>query len=106
MQNKWGREGDLEFKPINMELLSELRNKMFKEVKIILGLQQINAQLIEEIDAMATRYPGNFDFKLSVHDAEERLDVLLLSRKAKVASTNDFVKELKQIVGDENVVFA
>jgi DNA polymerase-3 subunit alpha len=106
LQNKWGREGDLEFKPINMELLSELRNKMFKEVKIILGLQQINAQLIEEIDAMATRYPGNFDFKLSVHDAEERLDVLLLSRKAKVASTNDFVKELKQIVGDENVVFA
>jgi len=79
---------------------------MFKEVKIILGLQQINAQLIAEIDAAATRYPGSFDFKLSVQDPEERLDVLLLSRKAKVASTNDFVKELKQIVGEENVVFA
>lgn len=105
LQTKWGREGDWDFKPVNMELLSELRNKMFKEVKIIVGLQQINAQLIEEIDAMATRYPGNFDFKLAVHDAEERLDVLLLSRKAKVASTNDFVKELKLIVGDENVVF-
>ena len=106
LQNKWGREGEWDFKPVSMELLSELRNKMFKEIKITLGLQQINAQLIEEIDAMTNRYPGNFDFKLSVHDADERLDVLLLSRKAKVASTNDFVKELKQIVGEENVVFA
>lgn len=106
LQNKWGREGDWDFKPISMELLSELRNKMFKEIKINLGLHQINAQLIQEIDDMATRYPGNFDFKLSVKDTDERLDVLLLSRKIKVASTNDFVKELKQIVGDENVVFA
>ncbi|GAB3509880.1 DNA polymerase III subunit alpha [Emticicia fontis] len=106
LMNKWGREDEWDFKPVSMELLSELRNKMFKEVKIILGLQQINAQLIEEIDATATRYPGTFDFKLSVKDPDEKLDVLLLSRKAKVASTNDFVKELKQIVGDENVVFA
>ena len=106
VQYRWGKEGEWDFKPLNMELLSELRNKMFKEIKIIVGLQQINAGLIQEIDSAASRFPGTFDFKLSVHDAEERLDVLLLSRKAKVASTNDFVKELRKIVGDENVVFS
>jgi DNA polymerase-3 subunit alpha len=106
IQTKWGREGDFEFKPLNMELLSEIRNKLFKEVKISLGLQYINAQLIEQIQKTTARFPGNFDFKMSVYDADEKMDVLLLSRKQKVASTNEFVKELKELVGEENVVLA
>ena len=43
---------------------------------------------------------------MSVYDSEEKMDVMLLSRKQKVASTNDFVKELKELVGEENVVLA
>ncbi len=106
VQTKWGREGDFEFKPLGMELLSEIRNKLFKEVKISLGLQFVNAQLIEQIQKTTARYPGNFDFKMSVYDSEEKMDVMLLSRKQKVASTNDFVKELKELVGEENVILA
>ena len=79
---------------------------MFKEIKISLGLQEINEQLINKIEATTNKFPGTFDFKLSVYDAEERMDVLLLSRKAKVASGNDFVKQLQELVGEENVVFA
>ena len=106
IQTKWGRDGDFEFKPLSMELLSEIRNKLFKEVKISLGLQFVNAQLIEQIQKTTSRYPGNFDFKMSVYDSDEKMDVLLLSRKQRVASTNEFVKELKELVGEENVVLA
>ncbi|WP_394991569.1 OB-fold nucleic acid binding domain-containing protein, partial [Emticicia sp.] len=106
VQTKWGREGDWEFKVTGMELLSEIRNKLFKEVKISLGLQFVNAQLVEQIQTTMGKFPGNFDFKLSVFDAEEKMDVLLLSRKQKVASSNDFVNQLKEIVGEENVVLA
>jgi DNA polymerase-3 subunit alpha len=106
VQTKWGREGDWEFKVTSMELLSEIRNKLFKEVKISLGLQFINAQLVEQIQETMAKFPGNFDFKLSVFDAEEKMDVLLLSRKQKVSSGNDFVKQLKELVGEENVILA
>lgn len=43
---------------------------------------------------------------MSVYDSDEKMDVLLLSRKQRVASTNEFVKELKELVGEENVVLA
>ena len=52
----------------------------------------------DAIQNTMVKFPGNFDFKLSVFDADEKMDVLLLSRNQKVASTNDFVKELKEIV--------
>ena len=104
MQTKWGREGDFEFKPINMELLTEIRNKIFREVKVSLGLQSVDMALIQQIQTAMQKHPGTFDFKLSVYDATENMDVLLLARKQKVASSNEFVKQLKELVGEENVV--
>lgn len=106
LATRWGREGEFEFKPLHMELLSEMRNKLFKEIRVSIGLLQVTADLISQIEETTARYPGNFDLKLTVYDVEERLDINLLSRKTKVSSNNDFYKELKELVGEENVSYA
>ncbi len=106
LQGRWGRQDELEFKPLQMELLSEIRNKLFKEIKISLGIQSINADLVNQINDITDRYPGTFDFKLKVIDPSENIDVQLLMRKGKVALSNDLAKELRELIGNENVVFA
>lgn len=106
LQGRWGRQDELEFKPLQMELLSEIRNKLFKEIKISLGIQSINAELVNQINDITDRYPGTFDFKLKVIDPSENIDVQLLMRKGKVALSNDLAKELKELIGNDNVVFA
>jgi DNA polymerase III subunit alpha len=84
VQNRWGKEDDFEFKPMSMELLQSIRDKFTKEIKISLGIQHINVELVKQIDAIAAKFPGNCDFKMRVFDIEEKLDVTLLSRKQKV----------------------
>lgn len=108
IQSKWGRDGDFEFKPVSIELLSEIRDKLFKEVKVKVDARLVNSNFIEDLQKvmLKDKNRGTFDFKMSVYDSDEKMDVMLLSRKQKVASTNDFVKELKELVGEENVVLA
>jgi DNA polymerase III subunit alpha len=105
VQMKWGRQDEFEFKPLQMELLSEIRKKLFKEVKISIGLQLVNAELINKINAVTERYSGTFDLKINIFDPEERLDVQMLMRKGRVALSNDLAKELGELVGEKNVVF-
>ena len=104
-QTRWGRQDEFEFKPMSMELLSEVRQKLFKEIQLTVPIQYVNQKLIEEINQAMQKNVGNFDFKLSVYDAHEGLEILMLSRRAKVSIDNVFYKELLSIAGEDgNVV--
>lgn len=103
-QSRWGRQDEFEFKPVSMELLSDVRQKLFKEIKLTLPLHLVNAKIVQDIDEAMGKYPGTFDFKLSVFDAQEQLDIMMLSRKAKVSIDNALYKELVLIAGEEGQV--
>jgi len=106
IQTKWGRQDEFEVKPISMSLLSEIRNQLFKEVRLKLPIHEINENISMELKEHIRNNPGNFDFKLTVYDLEEQMDVVLLSRKQKVSNSNDFIKRLQLLVGEENVQLA
>ena len=93
---KW-REGELEFKINNIQLLSDIRSKMAKGLAINVHAKDVSMMLVEQIEQLGVSYPGNCDFKLNVFDEEDNLQVELLSRKYRIDPTNELLKTLDNL---------
>ncbi len=106
VQSKWNREDDFEFKPLEMDLLNNVKEKKFKEVNLKINLEDINPAFIQNLLDVSKKNPGKYDLKLNVFDADEKLDLLLFSRNTKVEINKEVFSELKSIVGQRNVSFA
>jgi DNA polymerase-3 subunit alpha len=106
VQAKWNREDNLEFKPIQMELLNDVKEKRFKEVNVRLNLSEINEEMILDLHSVSQTHPGKFDLKLNVFDDEERIDLMLFSRNTKIEISREVQKRLAAIAGPRNVNFS
>ncbi len=105
VQAKWNREDDLEFKPIQMDLLNDVKEKRFREVNVRLSLVEIDQETITELEELSREHPGKFDLKLNVFDEEERIDLLLFSRGTKIEISKEVQKRLRSIHGVRHVSF-
>jgi DNA polymerase III subunit alpha len=99
IKNKWGRPDEWEFKPMTVRLLSEIRSQYAKELKITLGLQMVNSQMIEQLNAVIDKNKGTCNLTVSVFDPEEKIEVTMLSRKAKISPSNEFLEALEKLNG-------
>jgi len=106
IQSRWNREDELEFKPIEMQLLSEIKKSRFREVNLKIDLNKINEAFIHELRTVSSTYPGNFELKFNIYDKEEALNLNLFSRNSKVDINKDVYRELNEICGEGNVSFA
>ncbi|CCH52222.1 DNA polymerase III, alpha subunit [Fibrisoma limi BUZ 3] len=97
-QNRWNSD-QLEFKPTSMRLLSEMRDKFCKELRVSLSLDSVNAQLIAKITELINAHPGTCTLLLNVADPIERIEVSLLSRTVKVAPSNTLLRALDSLDG-------
>lgn len=105
VQSRWNRQDEFEFKPIDMELLNNIKEKRFKELKVSLALNQVNEQFVAEIVSVVDKYPGKFDFKIGIFDLEKEYDIQLFSRKAKIDLNKNIVKEFEQLIGEGSVSY-
>ena len=98
VQNRWKSE-ELELKINNIELLSDIREKMTKGLELILRLSDINAFIVDEIERIAKAHPGKCLLKLSLTENYENktINLEMLSRKFTIDPTNQLVKELQSI---------
>lgn len=103
VQAKWGRIDDLELKPIEIELLNNIKEKKFKELQIKIPIESLDEVVVKNIDAIVSSNPGNFDFKVFVYDLEKRYELQLISRKSKIALDKNTIMKFKEIVGNEHV---
>ncbi|MEA5401274.1 DNA polymerase III subunit alpha [Arcicella sp. DC2W] len=99
IKNRWGRQDEWEFKPVSIRLLSEIRNQFSKELKISIGLQQVNTVFIEHLNKLVSSNQGTCNLTLMVYDPEDKVEVTMLSRKNKISPSNEFLNELKLIQG-------
>lgn len=96
VQQRWNRQDDWEFKPVQIQLLSEIREKMCKEIKVTLDIERVNSQFVNKMDELIKAYPGQCSFLLTVRDPAEKVELTMLSRKNKVSVSNDFLNSLKE----------
>ncbi len=106
VQTKWNREGEFEFKPIQIDLLNNLKTKKFKEIRVKMDIADINTESIFNLKDVISAFPGTFELKFNVFDQEEKMDIAMFSRSIKIDLNKTVQKKLLEIVGPENVTYA
>jgi len=97
-QNRWNSD-NLEFKAASIRLLTEMREKMCKEIRVSLTIDALNAQLIARFNELVSAYPGTCNLSLNVVDHQENIQVSLQSRTLKVSPVNAFLRGLEAMEG-------
>ncbi|MES2731349.1 MAG: DNA polymerase III subunit alpha [Bacteroidota bacterium] len=99
IEARWGSSDQFELKPIRIELLSEIREKLSKEIQIQIDMSVLTSQFVQELDQLMKANPGNCQLKMTVQDREEKMEVQMLSRKYKISPTNEMIKRLSEWQG-------
>ncbi|MFB0909177.1 MAG: OB-fold nucleic acid binding domain-containing protein, partial [Spirosomataceae bacterium] len=106
VQNRWKNENEFEFKPIDIDLLQNIKSKRFKEIRLMMDMSTIDEERISDLIAIASQNPGDFDLKLQIFDTDEQADVELRSRSIRVDLSPKVVNQFKNIIGQEYVKWA
>jgi DNA polymerase III subunit alpha len=99
IQNRWKSEDQFEFKITSMQLLSEVREKLTKEIRLQLDLDLLDGVLVSKLNEAVQAFPGNCALTVSVLDNLTRTEVKLQSRTHRVAPTNEFFKLIESMGG-------
>lgn len=94
--NKW-KEGEFEFKINNMSLLSEVRGKMVKGLRVNIDLDDLTLDLMEKLEKITERYKGDAKLYINIIDRKENITLDLMSKKYQVDPSNEMIQELGQL---------
>ncbi len=86
-----------EFKPLNISLLADIRQKMVKGVSVKLNIQGLKPETINSLEEVITGNLGNTELKFTLSDDTENIHVELFSRKFKVDPNNTLLDQLKNL---------
>ena len=99
VQPRWGNQAELELKPKQITLLSEVREKMTNQISVKINLSAVNESLISKLNQVITKYPGKCGLMVHVFDPIEKVEVGMVSRKARVSPSNELLDELEMLGG-------
>ncbi len=98
VQERYNQKDILEFKISSIQLLSDIREKLLKNITISVSVNDISGDFIERIlqfiNSNSTQKTGTCSLKFQIVDAENNLAVEMLSKKAKIKPDNNFLKAL------------
>ncbi|WP_297335988.1 DNA polymerase III subunit alpha [Algoriphagus sp.] len=94
-QKKWNDE--LEFKIHSIMLLSEVRGKMIKGLRVNIDLDDLNYDLMEKLEEITTKYKGEAKLYFSVVDRKENISLELFAKKFSIDPSAEMINELKQL---------
>lgn len=101
VQSRYYNEDQFEFKIANIQLLTEIREKMCHEVKMKCTLDMINKPFVTILHNTLKEYPGKCALSLTVVDPDSRIEVQMLSRTYRVEASNELFDRLKLLQGVE-----
>jgi DNA polymerase III subunit alpha len=99
IQNRWKSDDQYEFKPASMQLLQEVRDKLTKEVRLLLDLQLIDEPMVNQLNKLVQANKGNCALSVIVQDPENNSELRLNSRQHRISPSNAFFESLKALEG-------
>lgn len=81
-------------------MLADVREKMVKSVDVSLNINQLNADLIDSLEAHTVKEGGKI-LKFNIHDPDHQLQLNLFSRNRQVQLTDEFINYLQDNPGFE-----
>lgn len=97
VQERYNQIGVWELRPQTIQLLSDVREKMCKTVRLDIRVEDINDSIIGSLEDACTNYPGAASLMVNLIDEQKKLKVDLLSRKFKIRPDNELINELKKM---------
>lgn len=101
VQERWNQSDQVEFRITNMQLLSEMREKMLKTITLNVPLSEISDTFIEKLSSIISentkKKDGTCYLKINVMDAEEGIQLTLPSRKVRVNPDNLFLNTIQNM---------
>ncbi len=92
-QTRWdGKE--YEFKIQKIDLLPDIRSKLTKSLTLELGLNEVNENLLNELQALIAKYPGKLRLRFKIRDEEEGIMLGMNAAASSIELSNDLLKEL------------
>ncbi len=104
VQERYGQKGNWEFKVTQMQLLTDVRDKLTKSMTITCYLSDLNEQLLHQIVGLIdentkTEQQKNCELKIKVIDQEQGIAMEMPSRRCKINPSNELLKSLEQLKG-------
>ena len=99
MKSKWKENGEHEIEILSMELLSEVKDKLTKELFISIDYEKVNSVLIENLQALFTKYNGTKFVKIMLIDKGNQFVVDTNYKKSKINLNNELLDELERMPG-------
>ena len=103
VEERYKQPGQWEFKPLNIELLSEVRDKLCQGINISLDLNKLDTSLITDLEAILSENEGSSQVRFSILDHIDRINVEMYSKRFKVQPSDKLIASLKEIEGIHNV---
>ncbi|MDN4166548.1 DNA polymerase III subunit alpha [Cytophagales bacterium LB-30] len=97
VEERYNAPGMWQIKPLSMQLLAEVREKLSKMVSMNITVGDLTESVIHKLENIALTHKGNCTWKLTVHLPEENMSVEMLSRKYKIDPSNEFLEAIKEI---------
>ena len=102
LQDRYNQPGNTEFKISSIQLLSEVREKMLKNLTVKVPVEKVSAEWVDKVDeilrTVSVTHPGSCTLKFKVYDpTDSRILVDLPSRKFKVNPQNDLIDSLEKL---------
>jgi DNA polymerase-3 subunit alpha len=92
-QPRWdGKE--YEFKILRIDLLSDVRTKLTKYLSLEFNVFEVNDKMIDDIQTLIAKYPGNTKLRIKFLDLEEGIKIGLSTISKAVDLNNELLKEL------------
>ncbi len=100
MQPKYyGSQDQFEFKPTQMQFLSEMRNKLCKGLRLDMDITAISSTIVSKLASLAQTYPGDCELRVILNDPAEKMQIEAKSRLYRINPSNELIAAIAQIDG-------
>ncbi|WP_020527509.1 DNA polymerase III subunit alpha [Flexithrix dorotheae] len=101
VQERYNQPGQWELSPKSISLLSDVKDKLCKQIKLRIDIAKLDMRLATELEELAINHTGKCDMKVEVYSREDNIKLDLLSRKYKVDPSTNLINDIRQLDIDE-----
>ncbi|MFT6971673.1 MAG: DNA polymerase-3 subunit alpha, partial [Roseivirga sp.] len=95
---------DWELQPAGISLLSELREKRSKGIRVVVNARDVDQNFIDLISKLAKEHEGQTQLRIQLIEKSENISVELLSRKIKVDPNSTLIRTLKKVAKNAQLI--
>ena len=104
IKERFGQQGNWEFKISSIQLLSELRDKLAKSITVLLPLHELSEGFMNGLRDIVQRNSNgngncNCQLKFQILDQEDEVSLEMPAKGLRISPSNDFIEAITQLNG-------